>query len=99
MFATGLDPRIALTLTGHTHGGQVRILGWSPWIPSRFGLRYAHGHIVEGRRHLIVSAGLGSHFVAGRPLRFGIPPEIVLVELGFPEGDESRANLQVGCPA
>ncbi|MGU3287121.1 metallophosphoesterase [Methylobacterium mesophilicum] len=98
LFATGLDPRVALTLSGHTHGGQVRILGWSPWIPSRYGLRYAHGHIVEGRRHLIVSAGLGSHFVAGRPLRLGIPPEIVMVYLGFPEGHESRATLPVGCP-
>jgi predicted MPP superfamily phosphohydrolase len=87
IFATRLDPRIAVTLSGHTHGGQIRILGWSPWIPSRYGLRYAYGHVVEAGRHLIVSGGLGSHFVAGRPLRIGVPPEIVLVELGFTPGD------------
>ena len=82
IFAAGLDPRIVLTLAGHTHGGQIRIMGWSPWIPSRYGRRYAYGHIVEDRRDLIVSAGLGSHFVADRPLRLGAPPEIVVVDLG-----------------
>lgn len=82
IFAQELDPRIALTLSGHTHGGQVRIFGWSPLIPSRYGRRYAYGHIVENDRHLVVSAGLGSHFVAGFPLRIGAPPEIVVVDLG-----------------
>lgn len=88
IFATQLDQRIALTLSGHTHGGQIRILGWSPWIPSRYGLRYAYGHIMEHGRHLVVSSGLGSHFVGGRPLRLGSPPEIVLLDLGSATGDE-----------
>lgn len=82
IFANIRDPRIAVTLSGHTHGGQVRILGWSPYIPSRYGRRYVYGHIVEGDRHLVVSAGLGSHFVGGLPLRIGAPPEIVVVDLG-----------------
>jgi uncharacterized protein len=71
--------RVALTLSGHTHGGQVRFFGWSPWIPSRYGNRYAYGHVVEGNRHLIVSGGLGTSVY---PVRFGVPPEIVLVRLG-----------------
>lgn len=29
--------RVALTLSGHTHGGQVRLMGWSPYIPSQIG--------------------------------------------------------------
>ncbi|WP_238196409.1 metallophosphoesterase [Methylobacterium tardum] len=82
IFAQDLDPRVVLTLSGHTHGGQIRILGWSPWIPSRYGQRYAYGHIVEHGRDLVVSAGLGSHFVAGRPVRLGAPPEIVIIDLG-----------------
>ena len=90
IFATDLNQRVALTLSGHTHGGQIRIFGWSPWIPSRYGLRYAHGHIVERERDLIVSAGLGAHFVAGRPLRIGIPPEIVIVDLGADPEAESK---------
>lgn len=81
IFALDLDPRIVLTLSGHTHGGQIRIFGWSPWIPSRYGLRYAYGHIIERDRDLLVSAGLGSHFIAGRPVRLGVPPEIVIADV------------------
>jgi predicted MPP superfamily phosphohydrolase len=71
--------RVALTLSGHTHGGQVRLFGWSPIVPSEFGNRYAYGHVTEDERHLIVSGGLGCSIL---PLRFGVPPEIVVVELG-----------------
>lgn len=71
--------RISLTLSGHTHGGQVRAFGYSPLVPSRYGNRYAYGHVVEDGRHLIVSGGLGTSKV---PVRLGVPPEIVLIELG-----------------
>ena len=70
---------VSLTVSGHTHGGQVRLLGRSPIVPSRYGDRYAYGHVVEGGRHLVVSAGLGCSIM---PVRFGAPPEIVLLELG-----------------
>ena len=71
--------RVALTVCGHTHGGQVRFFGYAPYVPSKFGNRYVYGHIVEGGRNLIVSGGLGC---SGLPVRFGAPPEIVIVELG-----------------
>lgn len=71
--------RIALTLAGHTHGGQVRMAGWSPIVPSYYGNRFAYGRIVENDRHMIVSGGLGVNIL---PVRFGVPPEIVLAELG-----------------
>lgn len=71
--------RISLTLSGHTHGGQVRLFGYSPVVPSRYDNRYAYGHVVEEERHLIVSSGLG---FSNLPVRFGVPPELVLVELG-----------------
>ncbi len=71
--------RFALTLSGHTHGGQVSLLGWRPVVPSRFGGRYAWGHIREGGRDLIVSGGLGCSIL---PVRLGVPPEITLIELG-----------------
>ena len=72
--------RFSLTLSGHTHGGQVRFpfIG-APVVPSRYGQRYAYGHIVEEKRHLVVSGGLGCTFL---PVRFGSPPEIVVLELG-----------------
>lgn len=72
--------RVTLTLSGHTHGGQVRLpfLG-RPVIPSEYGQRFAYGHIVEGGRHLIVSAGLGLSVL---PVRFMVPPELPLITLG-----------------
>jgi uncharacterized protein len=78
--AARMPSRVAVTLSGHTHGGQVRLLGWSPMVPSRYGNRYAYGHVRE-KTDLIVSAGLGCSMV---PVRFGVPPEIVLVTLGDP---------------
>ncbi len=71
--------RVSLTLSGHTHGGQVRLFGWSPIVPSRYGNRYAYGHAVEEGRHLVVSGGLGCSVA---PIRFGSPPEIVVLDLG-----------------
>ncbi len=70
--------RVALTIAGHTHGGQVRVMGYAPYVPSRYGDRYVYGHIVEQGRNLIVSGGLGC---SGLPVRFGSPPEIVTIEL------------------
>lgn len=71
--------RVSLTLSGHTHGGQVRLFGYSPVVPSRYGNRYAYGHVEEDGRHLLVSGGLGCSIA---PIRFGSPPEIMVVELG-----------------
>ena len=73
----GLFP--ALTLAGHTHGGQVwlPLLG-RPVVASRFGERYAHGHVVENERHLFVTAGVGTSIF---PVRFLVPPEIALLTL------------------
>jgi predicted MPP superfamily phosphohydrolase len=71
--------RVGLTLSGHTHAGQVRLFGRTPVVPSRHGSRYVHGHFTEGQRHLIVGAGLG---YSGWPIRLGTRAEIVLVELG-----------------
>lgn len=71
--------RVCLTISGHTHGGQVRFFGYSPLVPSRFGNRYAYGHVVEDDRHLVVSAGLG---LSNLPIRLGAPPEIVIIDVG-----------------
>jgi uncharacterized protein len=75
--------RVALMLSGHTHGGQIRLFGWSPVTPSRYGNKYAYGHVRE-KCDLIVSGGLGCSMV---PVRFGVPPEIVLVRVSSPDRD------------
>lgn len=77
---TQVPDRVALVLSGHTHGGQVRLFGWSPVVPSRYRNRYAYGHVRE-QCDLIVSGGLGCSIV---PFRLGVSPEIVLVTMGEP---------------
>jgi len=71
--------RVALTLSGHLHGGQVAIpLLRRPLMPSHYGERYARGHIVEHGRHLVVSSGVGT---SGIPVRFLAPPEVLHLTL------------------
>jgi predicted MPP superfamily phosphohydrolase len=73
--------RVALTLCGHTHGGQVNLPIIGPRIAAsgHRSTRYTYGHIVEGGRNLIISAGLGASVA---PIRFMRPPEIVDIALG-----------------
>jgi predicted MPP superfamily phosphohydrolase len=70
---------VNLTFAGHTHGGQVYfpVLG-RLIVPSRYGQRYASGHIVEEGRHLFVSPGLGTSIL---PVRFLVPPEVSVVTI------------------
>lgn len=74
--ARRVPSRVALQLSGHTHGGQVRMLGWSPVAPS--GQQLAYGHI-KMNCDVVVSGGLGCSIM---PFRLGVPPEIVLVTVG-----------------
>jgi uncharacterized protein len=76
--AMRVPERVALQLSGHTHGGQVRLLGWSPVVPSRYGNRLAYGH-ARINCDVVVSGGLGCSIV---PFRLGVTPEIVMVTLG-----------------
>ena len=86
--------RVALQLSGHTHGGQVRLFGWSPVVPSQHGMRLAYGH-VRTKCDVIVSGGLGCSIV---PFRLGVPPEIVLVTLGGAGGIVARSRACAAGP-
>ena len=72
-----LPQRVPLLLAGHTHGGQVRfpIIG-SVVQSSDYGDRYALGHVFENNHHLFVTTGIGTSIM---PVRFGVPPEIVML--------------------
>ncbi len=75
-----MPDRVALTLAGHTHGGQVNI----PHVQARYARAFNHlvyGHIIENNRNLIISGGLGTSHV---PIRFMRPPELVEVTIGVP---------------
>lgn len=63
-----------LTLSGHTHGGQFELFGWSP---AAFLYKEWGGLYERSNKYINVSTGLGG-FV---PFRFGIPGEIVVITL------------------
>lgn len=82
IFARRPPRPVALTLSGHTHGGQINL----PLLDIRSRLtegdrRYLYGAFVEDGRHLVVSGGLGTSIAPIRVLR---PPEVVEVTLGAP---------------
>jgi len=69
-------PEVPLvTLSGHTHGGQVAPLGLKIAVPRGSG-RYFRGWYRAGIRRLFVSRGLGNSVV---PVRVGSRPEIALL--------------------
>jgi uncharacterized protein len=70
--AVGVD----LTLSGHTHGGQAKILGWAPIRHSRLG--YEQGLFEEAGCKLYVGRGVGVTFL---PIRWGVRAEIPVVRL------------------
>lgn len=66
---------VHLTLSGHTHGGQLNPL---PGLcPTRLFFKYLSGLYTQGTSKLVVSNGVGNGF----PMRFNAPAEIVLVTL------------------
>jgi predicted MPP superfamily phosphohydrolase len=74
-FDAAAEGSIPLTLSGHTHGGQLMLneqLGFGPAL-----FRYWSGLYRKGENNLIVSNGVGNWF----PLRVRAPAEIVHVTL------------------
>ena len=73
---------VALVLSGHTHGGQIRFPGGPPIVrQSRF--RLDEGLYTHGGAMLVVTRGLGA---VGLPWRFGADPEAVLLRVGHGAG-------------
>ena len=71
--------RVDLMISGHTHGGQVWVPGiGTPIVPSKFGQKYAAGLVQGPGCPVFISRGIG---LSGLPIRFGVPPEIVVMEL------------------
>jgi len=65
---------VQLTLSGHTHGGQVNLFGLRPTCIVN---AEDAGLYRSGDRFLYVSTGVGGLV----PFRLGVPPEIVVIEL------------------
>jgi predicted MPP superfamily phosphohydrolase len=72
-FPLAAERNVSLTLSGHTHGGQIAVAGKS--IFSTY--QYMLGHYQLGSSHLYVSGGTG-HWL---PVRFGVPTEVTVITL------------------
>lgn len=71
-----------LIISGHTHGGQIRLPVIGPLlpIPSHVGRRYDRGLFRSGdRTQLFITHGTGETMLRSR---FFAPPEIVMMDLG-----------------
>ena len=78
-----LDSGLAdLTLSGHTHGGQIGIeLLGEAYSPAQFVYEQWSGLYTKQDKYLYVNRGLGT---VGPPIRVGIPPEITVITLRSP---------------
>ncbi len=71
------DPRIALQLSGHSHGGQIRIpLYGAPFLPP-YGRKYDQGLYRVRDMRLYTNVGIG----VTAPIRLNCPPEVTEVTL------------------
>jgi uncharacterized protein len=79
------DARTDLFVSGHTHGGQVRLPGVGPLLNvSMVPRRVAGGglHTLRSSGHTVyVSRGVGMERAGAPPLRFLCPPEVSLIEV------------------
>jgi len=73
----GLVPRPAAIISGHTHGGQVRLPLYTPYTPSGSG-RFVAGWYRDTLAPLYVSRGIGTVKI---PVRLFCPPELPIFTL------------------
>ncbi|MBL8013594.1 MAG: metallophosphoesterase [Candidatus Omnitrophica bacterium] len=66
-----------VVLSGHTHGGQVNLLGFIPVLPPGSG-RYVKGWYKEKPPAMYVSSGIGTSLL---PLRMGVLPEVTVFRM------------------
>jgi hypothetical protein len=78
LVATPAGRAVDLVLSGHTHGGQVRVPLIGPLTLPPLGKKYVEGWFQFGATQLYVNRGLGT---VGLPFRFDCPPEIALMTL------------------
>ena len=78
-----------LTLSGHTHGGQIALTGRNLNV-ARFSTRYIAGPYRREEAFLYVSRGVG---VGAVPVRVGAPPEIDLLDAAKCAGQQKRRGV------
>ena len=77
-YADEAPPGFALQLSGHSHGGQIRLPGLPPLHVPKFSTHYPEG-LYQGPHHpLYTSRGVGT---TGPPIRLFCPPEVTVLHL------------------
>ena len=71
-------PLVDLMLSGHSHGGQIRLPGVGPLVLPPMGKVYPHGLYRSGKLQLYVNRGIGT---VGLPFRLNCPSEITHITL------------------
>jgi predicted MPP superfamily phosphohydrolase len=84
--ATG---RFDAQLSGHSHGGQVRMPFIGPLVLPAFAKRYPSGRYQVGGMIQYTTRGVGTELV---PVRFGCRPEISVITLRVPARTTRRAE-------
>ncbi|MGQ9851658.1 MAG: metallophosphoesterase [Aggregatilineaceae bacterium] len=84
------DPRVVLQLSGHSHGGQVRLPGVRPLVLPRGGKAYPQGLYTIGGLQLYVSAGTGTGWFV---LRLNCRPEMVVLTL-HPDSASAKTPIR-----
>jgi predicted MPP superfamily phosphohydrolase len=72
------DKRVSLQLSGHTHGGQVRIPGKGAIALPAYGKKYKQGLYRVNEMWLYTNRGIG---VIPPPVRINCRPEITHIQL------------------
>ena len=73
------ERRIDLMVSGHTHGGQIRLPILGPvMVPSAYFKKYEGGHVQGPAFPVVISRGVGMSIL---PVRWGVPPELVEMTL------------------
>lgn len=83
--------RFDLQISGHSHGGQIRLPRFRPPILPRFARKYPSGLYQVGGMHLYTNRGLGT---AELEIRVNCPPEITLYSLQSLDGNGPAGNNQ-----
>lgn len=71
-------PLVDLMLSGHSHGGQIRLPFVGALVLPPMGEKYVEGYFRLNQMQLYVNRGIGT---VGLPFRLNCPPEITLLTL------------------
>jgi predicted MPP superfamily phosphohydrolase len=89
LFAEAEFVGVELTLSGHTHGGQISLFGWAPWVRGHSAFGFFGGFYRRGAAQLCVGRGAG---VSMLPLRIGVPPEIPILRIRSAQSNTRSAG-------